>query len=31
MPLEEQYAASVIERTLSGLAALDETGSDPHG
>ena len=27
MPLEEQYAASVIERTLSGLAALDETGS----
>jgi RecB family exonuclease len=29
MPLEEQYAASVIERTLSGLAALDETGSAP--
>jgi len=29
MPLEEQYAASVIERTLSGLAALDETGSTP--
>jgi len=29
MPLEEQYAASVIERTLSGLAALDETGSIP--
>jgi ATP-dependent helicase/nuclease subunit B len=27
MPLEEQYATSVIERTLSGLAALDETGS----
>ena len=29
MPLEEQYAASVIERTLSGLAALDGTGSVP--
>jgi ATP-dependent helicase/nuclease subunit B len=29
MPLEEQYAAGVIERTLSGLAALDETGSAP--
>jgi hypothetical protein len=29
MPLEEQYAASVIERTLSGLAALDGTGSTP--
>jgi RecB family exonuclease len=29
MPLEEQYAAGVIERTLSGLAALDETGSTP--
>jgi ATP-dependent helicase/nuclease subunit B len=29
MPLEEQYAASVIERTLSGLAALDETGATP--
>lgn len=29
MPLEEQYAASVIERTLSGLAALDETGTTP--
>jgi len=29
MPLGEQYAASVIERTLSGLAALDETGSTP--
>ena len=29
MPLEEQYAASVIERTLSGLAALDETGTRP--
>jgi len=29
MPLEEQYAASVIERTLSGLAALDQTGSTP--
>ncbi|MBE3076384.1 MAG: PD-(D/E)XK nuclease family protein [Actinobacteria bacterium] len=29
MPLEEQYAAEVIERTLSGLAALDETGSTP--
>jgi ATP-dependent helicase/nuclease subunit B len=27
MPLEEQYAASVIERTLSGLASLDETGA----
>jgi RecB family exonuclease len=27
MPLEEQYAASVIERTLHGLAALDGTGS----
>jgi len=29
MPLEEQYATSVIERTLSGLAALDETGCTP--
>ena len=29
MPLDEQYAASVIERTLRGLAALDETGSTP--
>jgi RecB family exonuclease len=29
MPLEEQYAASVIERTLSGLAALDGTGTTP--
>ena len=29
MPLEEQYAAGVIERTLSGLAALDETGAAP--
>lgn len=29
MPLEEQYAAGVVERTLNGLAALDETGSDP--
>jgi hypothetical protein len=29
MPMEEQYAASVIERTLSGLAALDETGTAP--
>jgi ATP-dependent helicase/nuclease subunit B len=29
MPLEEQYAASVIERTLNGLAALDGTGSTP--
>jgi len=29
MPMEEQYAASVIERTLHGLAALDETGSIP--
>jgi ATP-dependent helicase/DNAse subunit B len=29
MPMEEQYAASVIERTLNGLAALDETGSTP--
>ncbi|HZL05787.1 MAG TPA: PD-(D/E)XK nuclease family protein, partial [Coriobacteriia bacterium] len=29
MPLEEQYAADVIERTLSGLAALDGTGSTP--
>ncbi len=29
MPLEEQYAASVIERTLCGLAALDETGTPP--
>jgi ATP-dependent helicase/nuclease subunit B len=29
MPLEEQYAAGVIERTLSGLAALDETGLTP--
>jgi len=29
MPLEEQYAAGVIERTLSGLAALDGTGSAP--
>ena len=29
MPLEEQYAAGVIERTLSGLAALDETGTTP--
>ena len=29
MPLEEQYAASIIVRTLSGLAALDESGSTP--
>jgi RecB family exonuclease len=29
MPIEEQYAAGVIERTLSGLAGLDETGSLP--
>jgi len=29
MPLEEQYAAGVIERALSGLTALDETGSIP--
>jgi hypothetical protein len=29
MPLEEQYAAGVLERTLSGLAALDHTGSAP--
>jgi ATP-dependent helicase/nuclease subunit B len=29
MPLEEQYGAGVIERTLSGLAALDQTGSTP--
>jgi ATP-dependent helicase/nuclease subunit B len=29
MPLEEQYAAGVIERTLSGLASLDQTGSTP--
>jgi len=29
MPLEEQYAAGVIERTLSGLAALDGTGFMP--
>jgi len=29
MPLEEQYAAGVIERTLSGLASLDDTGSTP--
>jgi RecB family exonuclease len=29
MPLEEQYAAGTIERTLSGLAALDETGLTP--
>jgi len=29
MPLEEQYAAGVIERTLSSLASLDQTGSAP--
>ena len=29
MPLDEQYAASIIERTLSGLAALDKTGTTP--
>lgn len=29
MPLDEQYAAGVIERTLTGLAALDETGAAP--
>jgi RecB family exonuclease len=29
MPLEEQYAAGTIERTLSGLAALEDTGSTP--
>ncbi|MDQ1538132.1 MAG: ATP-dependent helicase/nuclease subunit, partial [Actinomycetota bacterium] len=29
MPLEEQYAAGVIEHTLSGLAALDATGTTP--
>ncbi len=29
MPLEEQYAAGVIERTLHSLAALDQTGSAP--
>jgi RecB family exonuclease len=29
MPLEEQYAASVIERTLQGLTALDGTGTAP--
>jgi RecB family exonuclease len=29
MPIEEQYAAGVLERTLNGLAALDETGVDP--
>jgi len=29
MPMEEQYAASIVERTLNGLAALDETGSTP--
>ena len=29
LPLEEQYAAGVIERTVNGLAALDRTGSAP--
>jgi ATP-dependent helicase/nuclease subunit B len=29
MPMEEQYAAGFVERTLSGLAALDETGTAP--
>jgi len=29
MPLEEQHAAVRIEGTLSGLAALDQTGSTP--
>lgn len=29
MPIEEQYAAGIIERTLSGLAGLNETGSTP--
>jgi len=29
MPLEEQYASGVIERTLTGLGALDQTGTTP--
>ncbi len=29
LPLEEQYASGVIERSLSGLAALDGTGTPP--
>lgn len=29
LPLEEQHAADTIERTLSGLAALDDTGAVP--